>query len=46
MKLNKNIGEKKMNDLWSKLKEVEKVYWIVGFFLIVLVANFFGYGGG
>ena len=46
MKLNKNIGEKKMNDLWSKLKEVENVYWIVGFFLIVLVANFFGYGGG
>jgi hypothetical protein len=35
-----------MNDLMDKIKNVDKIYWIVGFFGIVIIANLLGYGGG
>jgi hypothetical protein len=46
MKPSINTGEKKMNDLLNKLKEVKKIYWIVGFFAVVVIANMLGYSGG
>jgi hypothetical protein len=35
-----------MNDLFNKLKEIDKIYWIVGFFAVVAIANMLGYSGG
>jgi hypothetical protein len=34
-----------MNNLIDKLKEVEKIWWIAGFFGIVIIVNLLGYGG-
>jgi hypothetical protein len=34
-----------MNDLMDKIKRVDKIYWIVGFFGIVVIANLLGYSG-
>ena len=29
----------------DKIKSVDKIYWIVGFFGIVIIVNLLGYGG-
>jgi len=36
----------KLEKVIEKVTEVNKIYWIVGFFGLVVIANFFGYGGG
>ena len=30
----------------EKIKSVDKIYWIAGFFGIVIIANLLGFGGG
>ncbi len=36
----------KFDKIMESITEVNKIYWIVGFFGLVVIANFFGYGGG
>ena len=49
MKLRTNTVEGKMTNRFDafmeKIANVNKIFWIVGFFSIVVLANLFGYGG-
>jgi hypothetical protein len=48
MKLRINTGEKKMqrqfDAFMEKVVKVDKIFWVAGFFAIVIVANLVGYG--
>jgi len=35
----------RFDEFMEKVTSIDKIYWIVGFFLLVVIANFFGYGG-
>ena len=41
MRRNKNIGEDKMID---KIKNLDKKWWVVAFFVVAIVANLLGFG--
>jgi len=46
MKLKINTGERKMTELFDKIKSMKKTTLVVaGVFAIIVIANLLGYGG-
>jgi predicted ABC-class ATPase len=46
MKLKTNTGERKMTELFDKIKSMKKTTLVVaGVFAIIIIANLLGYGG-
>jgi flagellar biosynthesis/type III secretory pathway M-ring protein FliF/YscJ len=46
MKLKINTGERKMTELFDKIKSMKKTTLVVaGVFVIIVIANLLGYGG-
>lgn len=39
------MNTEKFDRVMETITEVKKIYWVVGFFGLVLIANLLGYGG-